>query len=129
MAQEGRANDAKFQTDIIMDMKMPRLGRGKNMSIAKAALVVFYEKVLPEFGKNAYVYSGDLNTFHDIVDVAGANHCSFLTHHQVLSCMRSSSYWSTDGWQVKGWREKWANCYRPSAKGKKYYEEMLKNRT
>lgn len=112
-----------------MDRKIfSTIGRGKNMSIAKAALIVFFERVKPDW-ENAYFYSGDLNTLHEIVDVAGAEHCSAATIHQVLGCLNGSPYWGTDNWQTKGWGNRRANCYRPSEKGIKYYEEKLKNRS
>src|SRR5260221_7883336 len=111
-----------------MDRRIfPTIGKGKNMSISKAALIVFFQELKPEW-ENAYIYSGDLKTAHDIIDVAGAKHCSATTTHQVLNCLNGSPYWCTNNWQTKGWGNRRANCYRPSERGIKYYEEKLKNR-
>lgn len=106
--------------------KNHKIGRGKNMSIAKAALIVFY-KHYPQGEKDTggYIYTGDLDVIHEIVDIAGANHCSFLTHPQVIGCIRGSSYWKSEG-QVESWKGSSANCYIPSDKGKAYYEKHLK---
>lgn len=109
------------------DIKESRLGKGKNMSIAKAALVVFYERLVPEQGYSAYIYSGDLSIAHDIVDIAGAKHCGPGTHWQVLKCLISSPYWEHSLWYINGWRNRRANCYHPSDIGKKYYEQKLKS--
>jgi hypothetical protein len=103
-----------------MTRKMPILGKGKNMSIAKAALIVFYELELN------FIYSGELDIAHEIVEVAGAKHCSFFTHQQVLSRLYSSDYWTTDG-KIQGWGNKPANCYVPSEKGKEFYKNKLKH--
>ena len=91
------------------------------MSVAKAALVVFFEPEEPKYAPS-YFYSGDLDTLHRIVDVAGAEHCSFFTSHQVLSRLHGSPYWKIDGY-VRGWGERRAAVYRPSEKGKGWYNE------
>lgn len=106
---------------------MPKIGKGKNMSVAKAALVFFYEdEEFNEFGAS-FIYSGDLGPIHRIVDIAGAKHCSLFTHHQILSCLRSSPYWQVDG-TITGWGGRAANCYVPSKKGEEYYNNHLKDR-
>lgn len=102
--------------------KIPRIGRGKNMSVAKAALIVFYDKE-----GVGYFYTGDLGYMHEIVDVAGAKHCSMYTAQQVASCLNSSPYWEATG-RTKSWGNSWAHCYEPSKKGEEYYEKNLKQR-
>jgi hypothetical protein len=67
------------------------IGKGTNMSIAKAALKVFFEELIPDW-PNAAINSGDLDAIHRIVNVAGAKQASVFTHHQVLSCLRSSPF-------------------------------------
>lgn len=102
-------------------MKIPRIGRGKNMSIAKAALIVF------ERHEQTYFYTGDLNIMHEIVDVAGAKQVSFFTAQQVCACLNSSPYWECNFW-TKGWCNRRANCYEPSKKGIKYYKKNFEQR-
>lgn len=103
----------------------PKLGRGKNMSIARAALIYYFESMLPE-SENAFIYSGDLDVHHKIVDLAGAKHCSVLTAHRVLGCLNASPYWKSGLCQTKGWLNRRANTYRPSELGKQYYENNLR---
>ncbi|MFW6015280.1 MAG: hypothetical protein ACOCRK_02480 [bacterium] len=100
-------------------MKIPKIGRGKNMSIAKAALIVFYEF---EFA-GPYIYTGNLVSIHLIIDIAGAKHCSFITARQVVACLNNSPYWNVEG-QVNVLRGI-ANCYIPSKEGKQYYNKYL----
>ena len=78
-------------------MNRPRLGQGKNMSISQAGLIYYYKVFLPESFGVDFIYSGDLDAFHKIVDIAGAKQCSWFTHHQVLNCLRSSPYWQKCG--------------------------------
>lgn len=109
-------------------MKYHYIGRGKNMSIAKAALKYYFEDFKEECdGVAWFLYSGDTNSMHKIIEIAGAEHCSFLTTHQVLSCIRSSPYWIASG-VIPGWRNRRANVYTPSEKGIKYYETYLKDK-
>lgn len=103
-----------------MVQKIPKLGKGKNMSIAKAALIVFYKLEL------SFIYSGDLEIAHEIVHIAGAKHCSYFTHQQVLSRIFNSPYWTTDG-KIQSWGNRLANCYIPSKKGEDFYNKELKN--
>lgn len=114
-----------------MNRKSPKLGRGKNMSIAKAALKFYYEELLSEsyHDENSFLDYGDLDNMHRIVDIAGCNHCSFFTATQVSSCLSNSPYWDKkfipgfySGFKGHGG----ANIYRPSEKGKKFYLEKLK---
>jgi hypothetical protein len=90
--------------------EIPKIGKGNNMSIAKAALLVFRDS------KMNFVYSGDLNFFHDVIDIAGANHCGPATHRQVLACIRNSPFWEVSG-TIPGWGNSRANTYKPSAYG------------
>lgn len=103
-------------------MKKKTLGRGKNMSIAKAALIYFYEEsdVIGSF-----IYTGDIEVLHRIVDIAGAEHCGPNTKDLVISCLRSSPYWVSDG-VIPGWGNRIANAYVPSKKGVTYYLDNLK---
>lgn len=105
-------------------MKSHKIGRGKNMSIAKAALVVFYHdwQHPPH-----YLYTGELDLLHEVVEVAGANHCGPATHQQVISCLNASPYWEAKG-VIPGWGNRWANALTPSEEGKAYYEDHLKGK-
>lgn len=94
------------------------------MSIAKAALIVYYETIIPEW-PDGWIYTGDLSYIHEIVRIAGAKQCSFHTTHQVLSCLNNSPFWKSDG-VTTGWQGKRANCYKPSEKGLEYYKMALK---
>ncbi len=105
-----------------------KIGHGKNMSIAKAGLKVFFEEKEKLFLGNFINYD-DLEFIHRVIDVAGASHCSFLTSPQVINCLYHSSYWDKTlaiGF-FKGMRGHGnANSFSPSEKGKKYYLEHLK---
>ena len=105
-----------------------KIGHGKNMSIAKAGLKVFFEEKEKLYLTNFITYD-DLEFIHRVIDVAGASHCSFLTSYQVINCLRHSSYWDKElilGF-FKGMRGHGnANCFSPSEKGIKYYIEHLK---
>lgn len=112
--------------------KIPRIGRGSKMSIAKAALIYYYRE-LPEnsSGMIDFLDYGDLEAMHRIVDIAGCKHCSMLTAAQVSSCLASSPYWDKrflprfyKGMPGHGG----ANIYTPSEKGSKYYEENLQEK-
>ena len=102
------------------------------MSIPKAGLVLYFEyyDYFPDhkgIDHPDFFYTGDLDIMHKIVDIAGANHCSMFTAQQVVGCLNSSPYWGTDG-QTTSWGERMANCYVPSEKGIKYYNNKLKDR-
>ena len=89
-------------------MKHHKIGRGKTMSIAKAAVIEFNE------GKSgSFVYSGDIDFFHRVIDRAGAKHVGPATMHQVLACIRSSKLWKQQG-TIPGWGGKRANTYIPA---------------
>jgi hypothetical protein len=103
-------------------MKIPRIGRGKNMSIAKAGLVVWMVMQKGDDYPPPFFYSGELTPMHDIVDVAGAKHVSFHTTHQVLGCLNGSPYWRVRG-TIPGWQERRAYTYAPSAKGFEWLEK------
>jgi len=108
---------------------IPKLGLGKYMSIPKAGLIVFFRPdiFVDKFYKNllSFIYTGDLDIIHKIVDVAGANHCSMFTAQQVTSCLNNSPYWTVDG-KISSWLGRLANCYKPSEKGIEYYKKNLK---
>ena len=111
-------------------MKKPKLGKGKNMSIAKAALIFFFEdKDILKYGCSFLTW-GDLNAMHAIVDIAGANHCSFFTAVQVIACLRNSPYWKCEfvPGMYSGFQRGHggASCCSPSEKGRLYYERNLK---
>ena len=109
--------------------EIPTLGKGSNMSIPTAALKLFYEpELLDEYNAKyppEFFYTGDLDLLHKVVDIAGANHCSLYTAQQVCSRLNGSPYWEVSG-KIPGWGNKKANTYKPSEKGKSYYEENLK---
>jgi hypothetical protein len=112
-------------------MKKPRLGHGKNMSIAKAALKYYYEELdfRKTHGDNAFLDYGDIDGMHRIVTIAGANHCSFFTAAEVTACLANSPYW--DKKFVRGFYSGMrghggANIFTPSKIGKHYYETNLK---
>jgi hypothetical protein len=91
-----------------MPIKPNNIGRGKTMSIAKAAVIEFNE------GKcGSFVYSGDIDFFHRVIDRAGAKHVGPATMHQVLACIRSSRLWKKHG-TIPGWGGKPANTYIPA---------------
>ncbi len=114
--------------------EIPKIGRGKNMSIAKAGLIVWYEMQDEEINYDSFD-RGIPDIMHKIVDVAGAKSATFFTSNQVMKCLANSPYWdkrlvygmykgiggaggSGDAVQVE-----------PSQKGFEYYEKYLKNRT
>lgn len=99
-------------------MKIPKIGRGIKMSVAKGALLAFCDE--PEMN---FVYSGDISFFHKAIDYAGAKHCGPATHHQVLACLRSSPYWEVNG-TIPGWGERRANTYVPSEKGEAWLKSQ-----
>lgn len=104
------------------------------MSIAKAALKYYYEEshFYETHGEKAFIDYGDLDSIHRIVDIAGANHCSFFTAAQVTSCLANSPYWHKrfcPGF-YRGMRgHGGANIFTPSDKGKEYYRSHLVNAT
>lgn len=108
---------------------IPKLGRGKFCSVAKAALKYFYEEYLPEKGEDSFLDYGCLDSMHRIVDIAGAKHCSASTSYQVSKRLSKSPLWDKKycpGF-YKGFRGNGgANLYRPSKKGKEYYESNIK---
>lgn len=121
-------------------IKKLSIGRGKNMSIPKAGLIFYYEKLLPEHSEmfprdnyKPFLTWGDLSFMHDIVTIAGAEHRSFLTPVQVSTRLARSPYWDAEFIQgfYSGFRggQANANCLRPSDRGRQYYEKHLKNRT
>lgn len=114
-------------------MKKPKIGKGKNMSIARAALIFFYEEFLPGEiePQKAYLNYGHLDHMHRIVEIAGAKQASFFTHAQVSGRLASSPLW--DHKLIAGFASGMrghgsANVYRPNLKGEQVYNKTLKNR-
>lgn len=108
---------------------MPRrnIGPGTNMSIAKAALIFFYERNEDEFDSLNY---GNLFAMHAIVDIAGGQHIGPDTPAQVTARLAGSPYWDSEliRGMYKGMRGNGnAAFYTPSKKGKEFYEKHLKN--
>lgn len=109
---------------------IPKIGRGKNMSVAKAALKFYFEEAIPQRGEDVFLDYGDLDDMHRIIDIAGANHCSMFTATQVTSCLANSPYWDKEyiSGVYSGMRgHGGANIFTPSEKGKQYYKQYLKN--
>lgn len=106
--------------------KSRSIGKGKNMSIAKAALIVFYDYLVKN-DHAQFIYSGDLDLLHQIIDVAGAKHRGPFTKDQVLSRINKSTYWKADA-TIPGRGNREAYCYTPSEKGIAYYEKHLKDK-
>lgn len=108
-------------------MKIPRIGRGKKFSIAKAALIFYFEDK-ENAGRD--LNWGDLNAMNGIVDIAGAEHASFFTPTQVIACLRNSPYWDCTccfGFYA-GISNGKASVCSPSQRGIDYYNKQLKNR-
>ena len=102
-----------------------KIGRGKYYSIAKAGLILYFED--PEY-KGRSIDWGQFSAIHAIIDIAGAEHCSFLTSRQVISCLINSPYWGCKcihGF-YSGIGNGKASLCTPSVKGKEYYEKHLK---
>lgn len=110
------------------------IGRGKKYSIAKAALIFYYEVKLKEYANiNAapYLDYGELDDMHEIVEIAGAKQMSSYTPAQVSGRLANSPYWDKKyiaGFYAGMRGHGGANVYRPSKKGEKYYHKKLKNR-
>ena len=105
--------------------KIPRIGRGKKMSIAKAGLIVYFnqENDFKEFD------IGLFGILHNIVDVAGANHASSFTAGQVMEILRKSDLWDKRKvWGMYGGMRGMSNIVfvRPSKEGIEYYNKKLK---
>ena len=105
--------------------EIPRIGRGKKMSIAKAGLIVFFDS-------ENYLEFFDVGTFgmlHNIVEVAGAKHSSSFTAGQVMECLRKSDLW--EKFKVEGYKgiRGMSNIVgvKPSQKGISYYNQKLKH--
>jgi len=114
-----------------MVKEIPRIGKGKKMSIAKAGLIVFYEDMADGNGFVAEEFDvGCPDNLHKIIDVAGAKHSSFFTPRQVMARLRSSPYFEsrTEYSVYKGILGNWRTTFcKPSQKGKEYYHLKLKS--
>lgn len=111
-----------------MEIKRPTLGRGKHMSIPKAALKYYFEELVPEQGNEAFIDHGMRHAIHRIVDIAGARHCSFLTAPQVTARLAKSNLWEKTFHPTfyRGIGNGGANLFTPSEKGRKYYAEHIR---
>lgn len=113
-------------------MKRPTLGRGKNISIPKAALIWFFER-WKDGGtfQNAPSYWdwGEYGAAHEIVDIAGANHASFFTSALVSAALSKSDYWDKrfvpDMYSGMRGGQREANLYSPSVKGREWFKTFL----
>ena len=105
------------------------IGKGKNMSIPKAALILYFEH--EDIGEDDGIDYGQPDYMHLIVEIAGAKHKSYLTSPQVTSRLSGSPYWN--GKHYRGFYSGMsgnggATIYKPSEKGKKYYEDHFKGK-
>lgn len=115
-------------------MKRPTLGRGKHMSIPKAALVWFFEKW--KDGDSVYQPTswdwGNYGLSHEIVDIAGANHASFFTSPLVAASLARSHLWNKKRvWGMyAGFRGGAAhpNLFTPSKEGECWFNQVYKNK-
>lgn len=113
-------------------MKKPTLGRGKNMSIPKAALVWFFEKWKDGDRVSAptnWDY-GEFGLAHEIVDIAGAEHVSFFTSPLVAAALARSPFWNKKRYwgMYAGFRGGQAhpNLFTPSIEGERWFKEIYK---
>ena len=102
---------------------IPKIGKGQKMSIAKAGLVVFFNNDIEDFDV------GCPDFLHQIIDVAGAKHCSFFTPAQVVARLRNSPYFEYRNVYglYAGIRGNWrTSLIKPSLKGIIFYKNNLK---
>ena len=108
--------------------EIPKIGKGKNMSIAKAGLIIYFEQ--NEEGLDEFDV-GVPDPLHRIVDVAGCRHASFFTPKQVMARLYNSPFFDrrTVFGLYKGIRGNWKTiCVKPSQKGINYYNQKLKQK-
>ena len=115
-------------------MKKPTLGKGTKMSIPKAAIVWFFEgwKGTECTQAPKFWYWGDYGFSHDIVDIAGARQASFFTTALVSKALSRSLYWDKyfHPSMCSGMRgQQGANIYKPSEKGKDWFNRYKANPT
>lgn len=101
------------------------------MSIAKAALVWFYEgwkNTNCGFQPTQWNW-GDFGISHDIIDIAGADHASANTTLCVSRALARSPLWKKTFIRdfYPGISNGAANIYEPSDLGKKWFDEYKKN--
>jgi len=104
-------------------LKILRIGKGKNMSVPKAALVFYFS----EYEGSVLTY-GHMDEMHRIIDIAGAKHQSMLSPTQVISSLRNSPYWDCN--LIRGFYPGLAGhggaCVcKPSKKGEQLYKLKL----
>ena len=104
-------------------MKQPTLGKGKNMSIAKAALVWWFSQE----DSPIFLDYGMPSQLHEIVDIAGAEHRSFFTPFLVSRALANSPYWKKEMHPhlYPGIGNGRGNMYTPSEAGIAYYNKHL----
>lgn len=110
-----------------------KIGKGKRISVAKAALVFWYEVLLP-WNKSTNVsepvlYWGDFYHMEAISNIADTDSASYFLPAQISSRLATSPYWDkifVEGVH-KGFRggARNANYYTPSEKGRLYYRDKL----
>jgi hypothetical protein len=99
------------------------IGRGKVMSIPKAAVIEFYENHVKE---KDFIYYGDLDFMHDVIHRAGAKHVGPMTTFRVCDCLRQSDLWESKFMPgfLSGFRgHGGATSFEPSEKGKQFYQD------
>jgi len=107
-----------------------RTGRGKKMSIAKAALVWFYEG-----WKNGETHDsqpiqwdwGEYGASHEIIDIAGAENVGPNTTHCVSQALAKSPFWNKRFIRNFYSGIGSANIYTPSEKGKEWFISYKNN--
>lgn len=113
-------------------MKKPTLGRGKNMSIPKAAIVWFFEKWVDGDREDAPTSwdIGDYGFSHEIVEIAGAKQCSFFTSALVAKELARSNLWNKRRvWGMYGGLRGGIvnpNIFTPSEEGRRWFDEVYK---
>lgn len=114
-------------------MKIPTPGRGKNMSIAKAAIVWFFEgwKKGDAMQQPTRWDWGDFGFSHEIIDIAGAKQCGPNTTHCVSAILAKSDLWNKRFYQhlYPGFGTGAANVYTPSEAGKEWFKKYKTQKT
>jgi len=110
-----------------MTFKDISIGRGEKMSVAKAALIFYFE----EFDGSLLTY-GHLDEMGRIVAIAGAKQKSFFTPAQVTARLRASAFWDKkiSIGHYRGTRRGRGDAliFQPSEKGRIYYDSFLRCR-
>lgn len=109
-----------------MIRKTPTIGKCKNYSIPKSALIWWFEKNKDGYGSIDY---GMLDTMHEIVHIAGGKQIGMWTPSAVTSRLRNSVFWTSETIRgmYSGIGNGKASLFTPSSKGKAYYKNFLSN--